>query len=164
MTIDEIDFGAWLNGVLTRANKNAQDLTSATGKHYAYYNRLVKSGEKGHPIRPEQEVVREIGEGLVKMGLLQDAGEAEIAALYIPLEGYSVAPKTDCEPPENFDDWPVELQQALAYTKELPSETQQFIYKLWREQASAHANIEYRRQEAERKLDEREQRLRELSK
>lgn len=68
------------------------------------------------------------------------------------------------EPPEDFDDWPPELRQALAHAKILPPETQKYIYKLWLEQTRAHADIEVRRQEAERKLEEREQRLRELSK
>lgn len=164
MATEDIDFGAWLNGVLTRADKNEQDLSSVTGKHYSYYNRLIKSGEKGKPIRPDQEVVREIGEGLVKLGLIQDAGEAEIAALYIPQAGYRVVATQETDPPDDFEDWPIELQQALSYARKLPQETQQYIFKLWREQASAHADIEHRRQEAERKLDEREQRLRELSK
>jgi len=57
----------------------------------------------------------------------------------------ATSPEISPEPPENWEDWPEELQQAMAYTGELSAESRRYVYKLWREQALAHALI--RRQE-----------------
>lgn len=60
----------------------------------------------------------------------------------------------DNEPPENFEDWPQELKEAMHYSQELSPEVQRHIYKLWREQARAHAEIEYERRRAQEHLDD----------
>jgi hypothetical protein len=101
---------------------------------------------------------------LMDLGVIDDADEAWVAAGYLP-EGYKVVKETDVfgyslEPPENFADWPQELQEALAYTQDLDTETQKYIYGLWRLQASAHHDITLRTREARRQLEEREERLR----
>lgn len=161
------DFGAWVEARLLASGSDVQALSVESGLVYAYLNRLFNSGKKGKPIRPDQKTVRQIGEGLLALGAIENQGEAEIAAGYIP-DGYHILRDEELkaarlsQAPENWDDFPPELQDALGYVGALTPAAQRLVYQLWREQAHAHHDIEMRRREAERHLCEREELLRRL--
>ena len=148
---------------LEQTEVTASALSRETGIPYPSLDRILKSGEKGKPVKPGTDSIEKINNALVKLGVIEDVREGWAAAGFL-VDGYKVVKEAERnpEPPENFDDWPPELRQALAHTRTLTPEAQKYIYKLWLEQSSAHADIEARRQEAERKLEEREKRLREL--
>lgn len=84
-----MDFGAWVESVLSRNNLNLQSLSAESTLLYAYLSRLINSGKKGKAIRPDQATVIQIGEALVRLGVIEDKGEAEIEAGYIPA-GYKI--------------------------------------------------------------------------
>ena len=155
-----IDFGAWIEKTLAENEVGLNALVAASGMHYSYLKRLISSGKVGKPIRPDQDTVRQIGAGLAHLKLIGQAAEAEIVAGYIP-EGYLVKQPEDlaAEPPENYSDYPPELQEALAFAGALTPAAKTLVYQLWREQARAHHDIEMIRREAERKLNEREHEL-----
>ncbi len=106
-----INFGAWLKRTLDDRGIDAQQLSAATGKHYAYLNRVINSGKTEKPIRPDQEVVQEIGDGLVRLKAIRDRGEAEVAAGYIP-NGYTLTRSEASDDSRRVEYIPVEEGEA----------------------------------------------------
>ena len=57
------------------------------------------------------------------------------------------------QPPDNWEDYPIELQQAMAYTGQIDPAHRPFIYKLWLLQAQAHAGIANTKVEVEKEVE-----------
>jgi transcriptional regulator with XRE-family HTH domain len=129
-----------------------------SGIDYSHFHGIMK-GRRGRPIKATSETVASIIEALERLGVKLDAKAAIKAAGIVP-EGYALVrdepDEPHAEPPENWEDWPQELQDALSYTRDMPREVQTFIFQLWRQQAKAHYDIELHRREAERQLKERQ--------
>lgn len=106
-----MDFGAWVETVLIRSDLNLQSLSAESTLLYAYLSRLINSGKKGKAIRPDQSTVIQIGEALVRLGVIEDKGEAEIEAGYIPA-GYKIVREDKAQTPET-DTVPIEYEPIL---------------------------------------------------
>ena len=159
-------FGAWVWDALqtherqTGSHISIDLLADEGGFDYSHLHGVIK-GRRGMPVSPRSETVKKLIETLENMGVEINAQDGMRLADIVP-EGYRLVKETELntDPPDSYEDWPLELRQALTHTRTLPRASQEFVYKLWLEQARAHADIEERRREAERKLLEREALLR----
>ena len=162
-------FGSWVWDALqsherrTGSRISIDLLADEGGFDYSHLHGVIK-GRRGMPVSPRSETVKKLVETLESLGVDIDAQDGMSLADIVP-EGYKLVKETElsADPPENYEDWPLELRQALAHTRTLPRASQEFVYRLWLEQARAHADIEERRREAERKLLEREALLQQKS-
>ncbi len=156
------DFGSWLKPKLDDLNITIAEVSRRTGIAYPNVSATINSGKTGKPVQPEPETMRKIIPVLLDLGVIESEAEAWIAAGY-EVDGYEVRPVKETElnttPPENFEDWPLELRQALAHSKTLSRETQEYVYKLWLEDVVSHVDREARRQAATQKLIERQERI-----
>jgi len=138
-----------------------ESIAEEAGIDYSHFHGILK-GRRGRPIKATSDTVTAVIEALERLRIPIDVKAALKAADIVP-EGYSLvrngSAETHNEPPENWADWPLELQEALSYTQEMTPEVQNFIFKLWREQARAHHDIEMSRRDAERQLQERQRLL-----
>jgi hypothetical protein len=124
---------------------------------YPHFHTLVTGVRSGKAIYPSVDIIEKVVLALGRIGV--HVGPLDRAALMqtaaqLP-EGYFVVTAVpDIEPPENFEDWPQELKEAMHYSKELSPAVQRHIYQLWAEQARAHMEIEYARRRALLELQE----------
>jgi hypothetical protein len=88
MEIVQPDFGAWLGETLVANGLKLSDLVRKSGQHYSDLNRLIHSGEKGRPIRPDPEKISVIVESLAQLGVSVNLAAA------LGIAGYRVAAKS----------------------------------------------------------------------
>jgi transcriptional regulator with XRE-family HTH domain len=163
LRVSRPDFGAWLRAKLEAAKLTQTEITTRTGMTHSNLNAIINSGRHGKPIQPEEGTIRRLIPALLDLGLIESEEEAWAAAGYLP-EGFKIVRETratyQAEPPENFADWPQELQQALSYAcTHLPPNVQRFIFGAWLEQLRPHIEVAEMTRQAEKLLQEREERI-----
>ena len=155
------EFGTVLDELLDERGWNQTQLSAETDpevsqgqlSNYRYGRR-----------KPKPETISVIARALTARQADRDQEERQYQLIHNRLRhaaGYRSVKKTDlsADPPENYADYPPELQEALAFAGALTPAAKTLVYQLWREQARAHHDIEMIRREAERKLVEREREL-----
>lgn len=163
-------FGSWVWDALqaherkTNRRISIEVLADEGGFDYSHLHGVIK-GRRGQPVSPRSETVKKLIETLERMGVEIDAQEGMRLADIVP-EGYRIVkdrPFPNADPPENYEDWPAELRQALSYTRNLPENVQRYIYNLWLEQSRLESDhwehLEQRRHQAEQQLIERQKRI-----
>ena len=84
-----VDFGGWVLRQIRPTEVTPSDLSREAGIPYPSLDRILKSGEKGHPVRPDASTVDKITQALVRLGVIDEVGEAWIAAGFL-IDGYKV--------------------------------------------------------------------------
>lgn len=155
------EFGRWLLGHLRQRQMALGTLAQAAGIDESYLHKILKSylPQYRQYRRPSYEKTVALGRclgdvaGAVRAAGYSEgdpAGPSEAVPAAMPLVFTGGVPGSDSVP-QNAEDWPPELLEAMHYSQSLTPEVQRYIYGLWREQARVYAALQESRREESRR-------------
>ena len=124
-----VDFGAWVKSQLDAAGVSQSALSQTCGIVYPSLNRILNSGSKGTPIKPDNDTIERISAALVELNVIEDVRQGWVAAGYL-VDGYKIIRGNGGEytGASELTREPVldEVRQA-GYSPDMPEETRQEI-------------------------------------
>lgn len=166
-------FGLWLLSRLRQRRMTLGEAARESAINESYLQKILKSYQPQYRCyrRPSYEKTVALGRCLGDVaGAIQSAGypdgapmggadgppagasgsEAATDALNAASPRFALADSARGSEsvPQNAEEWPPELLEAMHYSQTLPEDVQHYIYGLWREQARVYSALERSRLEA----------------
>ena len=142
--LDEITtkpFGVWLRATRLARGWTMEELADAADTAQPVVSTIergVRNASRKMVVRLAEALAQREGDPATAQNLINSG---LIAAGFTP-DGFSTRKDIADDPPENFEDWPQELKEAMHYSSELTPEVQRYIYGLWRDHARAQIQIQ----------------------
>lgn len=159
-----LPYARWLEVRMREKGTNLKRVAEATEIDYSYLWKVKHAHRPKYAEyrRPGYDVARKIGEHLGdRLGSL-------IAAEYETKNGDGAegahelsgnGNRYDTEPPDSFEDWPADMQDALARIKDWPPEMRRFVWKAFLTQIEFAVDLVALQEDSRQKLEERERQL-----